>query len=118
MPKRLLISETGVSVSEYRRVTSRSCWSVSLRRVPAVPSLLEVSPSEPDPDAVDRDVSVVSMNLSNLSSESYSMRCTTATPDVKKINLLRRWSGRSMDMSGSDGRLVRTAARHVSKTEA
>jgi hypothetical protein len=85
MPKRLLISETGVSVSEYRRVTSRSCWSVSLRRVPAVPSLLEVSPSEPDPDAVDRDVSlVVSMNLSNLSIESYSMRETTATPDVKK----------------------------------
>src|SRR6202011_2597945 len=51
IPKRLLISETGVSVSAYRRVTSRSCESLSLRRVVVAPSPCApraASPSEPE----------------------------------------------------------------------
>src|SRR5205823_8704317 len=54
MPNRLLISETGVSVSPYSRVTSRSCSSESLRRVPVPPSP-PAAPSDPDRE---RDVSV------------------------------------------------------------
>jgi hypothetical protein len=64
IPNRLLISETGVSVSAYRRVTSRSCWSLSLRRVPPAPSLLarDASPLADESDVFTR----VSIHLSNL----------------------------------------------------
>jgi hypothetical protein len=64
IPNRLLISETGVSVSVYDRATSRSCSSLSLRRVveaPAVRGPVDVAPSDPDSDAFDPEVSVVTI---------------------------------------------------------
>src|SRR5579859_254961 len=67
MPKRLLISETGVSVSAYSRVTSRSCASLSLRRVVVAPSPCAPrvdSPSEPE----SLRESLLSIHLSYVSS--------------------------------------------------
>jgi hypothetical protein len=64
IPNRLLISETGVSVSAYSRVTSRSCASVSLRRVVPLASLaaaVDAPPSAVEPDPLEPDVSLVTI---------------------------------------------------------
>lgn len=79
IPNRLLISETGVSVSAYSRVTSRSCWSFNLRRVPRVPLPCvprEDSPSVPDSEVFARVVSVVSI---------------TSPFDVSKLTVCTLW---------------------------
>ena len=95
IPNRLLISDTGVSVSAYRRVTSRSWSSVSLRRVPVAPS--------PDPrasaPACERvSVSVITTLQFSPSVERYCMRTRGTTggcQDLPRVAVRARfWSSR------------------------